>query len=66
VWSSRGAGRRAPALGLGLVRNEVPTGDDLGSLTERMQHFGVPTEDDGRIVGFEDPWANRIEVTALA
>jgi catechol 2,3-dioxygenase len=66
VWSSRGAGRRAPALGLGLVRIEVPTGDDLGSLAERMQHFGVATEDDGRTVGFEDPWANRIEVTALA
>jgi catechol 2,3-dioxygenase len=64
VWSSRGAGRRAPALGLGLVRIEVPTGDDLGSLTERMRHFGVATEDDGRTVGFEDPWANRIEVTA--
>jgi catechol 2,3-dioxygenase len=66
VWNSRGAARRAPALGLGLVRIEVPTGDDLGSLTERMRHFGVTTQDDGRTVGFEDPWANRIEVTAAA
>jgi catechol 2,3-dioxygenase len=64
VWNSRGAGRRAPALGLGLVRIEVPTGDDLGALTERMRHYGVATEDDGRTVGFEDPWANRIEVTS--
>ena len=64
VWSSRGATRRAPALGLGLVRIEVPGGDDLGSLTERMRHFGLAIEDDGRTVGFEDPWANRIEVTA--
>jgi catechol 2,3-dioxygenase len=64
VWNSRGAGRRAPALGLGLVRIEVPTADDLGSLTERMRHHGVATRDDGRTVGFEDPWANRIEVTA--
>jgi catechol 2,3-dioxygenase len=66
VWNSRGAGRRAPALGLGLVRIEVPTGDDLGSLTERMRHHGVATRDDGRTVGFEDPWANRIEVTVAA
>jgi len=64
VWGSRGAGRRAPGLGLGLVRIEVPTGDDLGALTERMRHYGVATEDDGRTVGFEDPWANRIEVVA--
>ncbi|WP_240605843.1 VOC family protein [Planctomonas deserti] len=62
VWNSRGAGRRAPALGLGLVRIEVPTGDDLGALTERMRHYGVETRDDGRAVRFDDPWANLIEV----
>jgi catechol 2,3-dioxygenase len=64
TWNSRGAGRRAPALGLGLVRIEVPGADDLGALGERMRHFGVDTDDDGRTVAFEDPWANRIEVTA--
>ncbi len=62
VWNSRGAGRRAPALGLGLVRIEVPTDDDLGALTERMRHYGVETRDDGRSVRFDDPWANLIEV----
>jgi catechol 2,3-dioxygenase len=62
VWNSRGAGRRAPALGLGLVRIKVPTGDDLGALTERMRHYGVETRDDGRAVRFDDPWANLIEV----
>jgi len=64
TWQSRGAGRRQLALGLGLVRIEVPGGDDLGALTERMRDHGVPTADDGRTVAFEDPWANRIEVTA--
>ncbi|KQO61466.1 VOC family protein [Curtobacterium sp. Leaf261] len=64
TWNSRGAGRRQQALGLGLVRIEVPAADDLGALTERMRHAGVDTRDDGRTVGFEDPWANRIEVTA--
>ncbi|PYY61693.1 VOC family protein [Curtobacterium sp. MCSS17_011] len=64
TWNSRGAGRRQLALGLGLVRIEVPAADDLGALTERMRHGGVELADDGRTVAFEDPWANRIEVTA--
>ncbi|ROP74711.1 VOC family protein [Curtobacterium sp. PhB115] len=64
TWNSRGAGRRQLALGLGLVRIEVPGIDDLGALTERMRHGGLDLADDGRTVAFEDPWANRIEVTA--
>lgn len=64
TWNSRGAGRRQLALGLGLVRIEVPAVDDLGALTERMRDHGVQTADDGRTLAFEDPWANRIEVTA--
>ncbi|MBA8989814.1 catechol 2,3-dioxygenase [Curtobacterium pusillum] len=64
TWNSRGAGRRRLALGLGLVRIEVPGADDLGALIARMHDTGVQTADDGRTVAFEDPWANRIEVTA--
>jgi len=66
TWNSAGAGRRQQALGLGLVRIEVPTDDDLGALTQRMRHYGIETADDGRTVGFDDPWANRIEVTSRA
>jgi catechol 2,3-dioxygenase len=62
VWSSRGAGRRAPALGLGQVHIELPTADDLGATAERMRDHGVATEDDGRAVRFDDPWGNRIEL----
>ncbi len=62
TWNSRGAGRRQQTLGLGLVRIEVPTADDLGALDERLDHFQVERRDDGRVLGFEDPWANRIEV----
>ena len=64
TWNSRGATRRRLALGLGLVRIEVPTGDDLGALTDRLGHHGVATRDDGRTVEFEDPWANRVRVRA--
>lgn len=66
TWNSAGAGRRRYTLGLGLVRIEVPTRDDLGALAERLVHHRVATRDDGRILGFEDPWLNRIEVTTRA
>jgi catechol 2,3-dioxygenase len=62
VWQSRGAGVRAPALGLGEVRIELPTDDALGATVERMRSSGVRTRDDGLLVGFDDPWGNRIEL----
>lgn len=63
VWGSRGAGVRAPALGLGLVRIGVPDDDALGATAERLQHYGVGLADDGLAVSFDDPWANRIELS---
>ena len=64
TWTSRGATRRRATLGLGLVRIEVPTSDDLASLADRLGHHGVATRDDGRTLELEDPWANRIRVRA--
>ena len=66
VWNSAGAGPRLPALGLGQIDIRVPSADDVGALTERLQHFGVATRDDGQTVSFDDPWANLIRVTAAA
>jgi catechol 2,3-dioxygenase len=66
TWRSAGAGGRRATLGLGLVRIELPASDDLGALGERLGHFQVPVADDGRTVRFEDPWANRIEVSVAA
>ncbi|WP_084129585.1 VOC family protein [Demequina sp. NBRC 110055] len=63
VWNSRGAGLRAPALGLGLVRIGVPSADELGEAGERLRFAGVSLADDGRTVSFDDPWANRIELS---
>ncbi len=40
TWNSRGAGRRQQALGLGLVRIEVPGTNDLGALVARMHDTG--------------------------
>ena len=66
TWTSAGAGRRRATLGLGLVRIELPGTDDLGALDERLAHHHVPVADDGQTVRFEDPWANRIEVSVKA
>jgi len=66
VWNSRGAGPRQQTLGLGLVRIDVPTADDLGTLVERLGHHGIRTRDDGSTLEFNDPWLNTIQVTALA
>jgi Predicted ring-cleavage extradiol dioxygenase len=63
TWNSAGAGRRAPALGLGRVDIVVPTSDDLGALAERMRDHGVQTRDDGHALAFDDPWANSIRIT---
>ncbi|MBK1789165.1 VOC family protein [Prauserella cavernicola] len=63
VWKSRGAGRRQQTLGLGRVDIEVPSADDVGELIERMRHYQVPVQDDGRTVNFEDPWANAVSLT---
>ncbi|WP_232819070.1 VOC family protein [Homoserinimonas sp. OAct 916] len=62
TWTSAGAGRRGPSLGLGLVRIELPTPDDIGALSDRLRHYGVKARDNGQIVEFDDPWLNVIQV----
>ena len=37
VWNSRGAGPRRDTLGLGEVLIEVPSGDDVGALADRLR-----------------------------
>jgi catechol 2,3-dioxygenase len=66
TWNSMGAGPRQLALGLGRVDIAVPSLDDIGSLTERMTHFGVDARDDGETVSFTDPWENLIRVRATS
>lgn len=64
TWNSKGAGPRRLALGLGRVDISVPSLDDVGALSDRMKHFGVPTRDDGHTVAVDDPWGNLILVRA--
>lgn len=62
VWNSRGAGPRKDTLGLGEVLIEVPEGDDVGALADRLKAAGVPAHHTGAELRFEDPWRNRIRV----
>jgi catechol 2,3-dioxygenase len=62
VWNSRGAGPRRDTLGLGEVLIEVPSGDDVGSLADRLKVAGVDSHHTGAELRFEDPWRNRIRV----
>ncbi|WP_403022409.1 VOC family protein [Salinibacterium sp. GXW1014] len=66
TWQSAGAGTRTPALGLGQVAIEVPGADDIGALAERLNARGVQQANDGRVLTFNDPWANEVRVTAAA
>jgi catechol 2,3-dioxygenase len=62
VWNSRGAGPRKDTLGLGEVLIEVPSGDDVGALADRLKVGGVASHHTGAELRFEDPWRNRIRV----
>jgi catechol 2,3-dioxygenase len=62
VWNSRGAGPRRDTLGLGEVLIEVPAGDDVGALADRLKVAGVAAHHTGAELRFEDPWSNRIRV----
>ena len=62
VWNSRGAGPRQDTLGLGEVLIEVPAGDDVGALADRLRVAGLASHHTGAELRFEDPWRNRIRV----
>ncbi|MGC0237245.1 VOC family protein [Arthrobacter sp. SD76] len=62
VWNSRGAGPRKDTLGLGEVLIEVPAGDDVGALADRLKVSGIPSSHTGAELLFEDPWRNNIRV----
>jgi catechol 2,3-dioxygenase len=62
VWNSRGAGPRRDTLGLGEVLIEVPSGDDVGALADRLKTAGLQSHHTGAELRFDDPWRNRIRV----
>jgi len=64
TWRSRGAGERTPALGLGEVVITVPEREAVGALRERLMHRNIAFADTGAELVFDDPWKNRVRVSA--
>lgn len=64
TWQSRGAGPRTPALGLGQVRVQVPTLDEVRAVGMRLRNRGLQLADDGASVTVDDPWGNLVRVLA--
>ncbi|MDO4243267.1 MAG: VOC family protein [Actinomyces sp.] len=64
VWGSRGAGLRAPALGLGTAEILVPDPTELAAVRERLGARGVEVLDDDaadRLL-VADPWGNELRL----
>ena len=57
VWNSRGAGPRRDTLGLGEVLIEVPSGDDVGALADRLKVAGVAVPPHRRRAALRGPVA---------
>ena len=57
VWNSRGAGPRRDTLGLGEVLIEVPSGDDVGALADRLKVAGVAVAPHRRRTALRGPVA---------
>lgn len=64
TWLSRGAGPRTPALGLGQVRIQVPTLDDVRATEARFRDRGLQVADDGASITVDDPWGNLVRIAA--
>ncbi len=64
VWNSRGAGPRKDTLGLGEVLIRVPAADEVGALAERLKFAAVTHHHTGLELLFNDPWNNKIRVSA--
>jgi catechol 2,3-dioxygenase len=66
TWHSAGAGMRSPALGLGRMNIVVPTTEEILQVNERLTGHGVATRHDGRVLEFDDPWANLVTVSTAS
>jgi catechol 2,3-dioxygenase len=64
IWRSRGAGRRQPTLGLGEVRIELGSSEELLMLEESLRNAKSSFENDGQAIRLFDPWGNQVSIRA--
>ena len=58
VWNSRGAGPREKTLGLGVINVELPDGDSIAQVADRLKFHGVKATAHGHSLRVNDPWNN--------
>jgi catechol 2,3-dioxygenase len=64
IWRSRGAGRRQPTLGLGEVRIELGSSEELLKVEEYLKHVEAQFANDGETIRILDPWGNHVSIRA--
>ncbi len=64
IWRSRGAGRRQPTLGLGEVRIELGSSEELMKLEESLKNSRSQFENNGTAIRILDPWGNQVSIQA--
>lgn len=64
TWRSKGAGRRQLALGLGNIKIELDLEDQLAETKSRLDFHKVESRTTDNGVTVEDPWGNKVTLTA--
>ena len=64
TWRSKGAGKRQLALGLGNIKIELDLTDQLAETKSRLDFHKVESRTIDNGVTVEDPWGNKVTLTA--
>ena len=64
TWRSKGAGKRQLALGLGNIKIELDLEDQLAETKSRLDFHKVESRTIDNGVTVEDPWGNKVTLTA--
>lgn len=64
IWNSRGAGLREKTLGLGVVNLQLPGGESLAQVADRLKFHGIKSEFNGQSLSVNDPWNNILLLNA--
>jgi len=64
IWRSKGAGKRQLTLGLGDVKIQLESSSEIDEIKSRLTYFDHPLTSAENAFSVNDPWGNRITVTA--
>ena len=64
VWQSKGAGMRAPSLGLAETTLLLPNSTYIDALANRLTGLNTPFESKNKGISLQDPWGNTLVIRA--